>query len=88
MHSRVTARSVRHRRGAASAGQVAMIAGGLLICVNAYGQSRAAGSGEDVRAAIEAGNKKFIEGAAKGDAAMMPRRIRRTPRHSLRTQTR
>lgn len=53
------------------AGQVLMMAGVLLISVNADTQGRAATGGGDVRAAIEAGNKKFIEGAAKGDAAMI-----------------
>jgi ketosteroid isomerase-like protein len=71
MRSRIRAGFVRPRRSAASARQALMIAGVLLSCASAHAQGRIAGSGEDVRAVIEAANKKFIEGAAKGDAAMI-----------------
>ena len=67
----LTARPVRLRRGAASARHVVMAAGFFLICVNAHAQSNRTASGGNVRAAIEAGNKKFTDGAAKGDAAMI-----------------
>ena len=43
-----------------------------VACVVAFaGIRRLAAQGGTVRAAIEAGNKKFVTGAAKGDAAMI-----------------
>jgi uncharacterized protein (TIGR02246 family) len=43
----------------------------IALVVAVVGLRRAAAQGGTVRAAIEAGNKKFIDGAAKGDASLI-----------------
>lgn len=54
------------------AGSMATLAAVLLVCTGSLiAQGRTGAAAGDVRAAIEAGNKKFIDGVAKGDAAMM-----------------
>jgi uncharacterized protein (TIGR02246 family) len=43
----------------------------IALVIGVVGLRRAAAQGVTVRAAIEAGNKKFMNGAAKGDASLI-----------------
>jgi uncharacterized protein (TIGR02246 family) len=43
----------------------------IALVIGVVGLRRAAAQGASVRAAIEAGNKKFMNGAAKGDASLI-----------------